>query len=157
MSGGRVAKKKPDKEVDVLSLDIKKRLSAVQWSSPLPPPDILEAYSRISPDLLSAIVRIIEGRNTHNSAMESSAQLKQYSVRMAEERTKRISILAFLLGKCVAALIALAGFALCGYFVRLGYPKLAALLCSGELAVLVALFMKSRQSDNHASGAGDAK
>lgn len=102
---------------------------------------------KASPEMVSSLLRIVERQNEHHCEMELKGQEAQYTIRSREEGTKRLMVIAFLLGKVVAAMIAIVGFILCGYFVRHGYPKLATLLCGGELSGLVTLFLYSRKND----------
>lgn len=111
------------------------------WTSPLPPPEVLHSYEAISPNVLNTLMHIVENRNAHNIAMEKSAQEAQLKVRLEEEKTRRLTIHASLVGKLVGALIALAGFALSGLAMYLGHPVVATILCGGELLSLVIAIM----------------
>lgn len=147
MKGGKTVTVKLKKDKDAhITMQGHERVASLQWSSPLPPPQVMGDYAKASPDLVPALLRIVESQNAHHCEMERMACESQLSVRLAEERTKRWELLAYCVGKTLAATIAIAGFALCGYFVARGNPKLASLLCGGELSALVALFFRSRRS-----------
>lgn len=150
MKGGKTVKVKPGPQNRVPPGHIvqgSEHVASLQWSSPLPPPQVMSAYMEASPDLVASLLHIIERQNEHHCEMERENLEAQCTIRLREEGTKRLEVVAFLFGKVIAAVIAIAGFALCGYFARLGYPKLATLLCGGELAGLVALFLRSRKGN----------
>ena len=123
-------------------------LQHIEWRTPLPPPQVLQEYQRISPDTLNVLLRMVEKQSEANQNYLLQDQQNALLVRCKEENTRRLGLAIFALGRLLAFMIALAGFALCAYLAHKGYPKVAALLCGGELAVLVYGFLRFRTSPN---------
>ncbi len=121
-------------------------LQHIEWRTPLPPPQVLQEYQRISPDTLNVLLRMVEKQSEANRDYLLQDQRNALLGRCKEENTRRLGLAIFALGRLLAFAIALAGFALCAYLAHKGYPKVAALLCGGELAVLVYGFLRARAS-----------
>lgn len=124
-------------------------LQHIEWRTPLPPPQVLQEYQRISPDTLAALLRMVEAQQTANRDYLLREQQNALTIRCKEENTRRLWLTVFALGRLFALCIALAGFALCAYLAYLDYPKVAALLCGGELAVLVYGFLRGKATAPH--------
>lgn len=128
-------------------------LQHIEWRTPLPPPQVLQEYQRVSPDTLNVLLRMVEKQSEANREYLLQDQRNALLVRCKEENTRRLGLAIFALGRLLAFVIALAGFALCAYLAHKGYPKVAALLCGGELAVLVYGFLRARATSGHTNEA----
>ncbi|MGN1324891.1 MAG: hypothetical protein ACI4YA_00890 [Candidatus Spyradenecus sp.] len=106
----------------------------VKWTSPLPPPSVLAAYKEISPEVLERLLTLIEEQAHFNCDYLRTNQAERSKVNRADERM-------YFFGKACALIVALAGFVLSGCLAYWGYPKIAALLCGGELAALIGGFL----------------
>ena len=135
MKNHKITKHSQDKMVEVVT-------GKIQWTSPLPPPNVLQQYSNISPETLNTLCRVLEERNRHNNLQEERAQELSFQSKLAEECTARMQYCFMLFGKLVGALVAFGGFALCAFALYFGYAKIAFILGGGELTILVALFVK---------------
>ena len=59
---------------------------SAQWSSPLPPPAMLEQYKNIDPNFLTKIVDMIEKEGNHRRAMnQKSQELREKEINIQQE------------------------------------------------------------------------
>lgn len=105
-----------------------------QWSGPLPPPEVLEQYKSIHPDILQTILWQVKAFTEANLETIRNAQAEQLRVNRVDEQ------LAFKsLDK--AFWITLSLIVLSGVFAYFGMERAAVGLCTGGIGAIVGLFI----------------
>ena len=115
-----------------------RREVGIQWTSPFPPPNVLEAYRGLSPEVLERLLTLIERHAEENLEHARAEREEVARMHRADERQAFVCVwIAF----AVAVLLIL----LCAALAAMGYPKIAGLLCGGEMAAIVGLFIFKRR------------
>ena len=101
-----------------------------QFSGPLPRPEILEHYNRISPGAADRIIAMAEDNNRHFQAMDTLTMTAAF-----RERRR---------GQFFGLIVGRAGFITCVAGFWLGYPEPAAWLGGTTIVSLVGIFITGR-------------
>ena len=91
--------------------------SAYTFSGPIPPPEILSKYDKISPGLAEKIIIMAEKQSTHRQSLESKVIYSDIKIR------SRGQIFAFILGilaACFSTLLLLNGKSISGFITLFG-------------------------------------
>lgn len=83
------------------------QVASQAFSGPLPPPDLLEHYQRIQPDLVERLMRLTEAEAAHRHELETQALAASERI---EGRGQRYGLLIGLAALAVAALALFLGF-----------------------------------------------
>ncbi len=136
--------------MSTIDKDIEKKLSdspipqlqraqqIIQFSSPLPPPEILQKYEQIHPGLINEILELTKIQNEHRRQLESKnleAQIIHQQKRDLETK----------LGQWFAFIISLVAIAGSIYTALQGHEGVAAVIGGVGLTGLVARFIDGRQ------------
>ncbi len=98
------------------------------WSSPFPPPQILERYKDIDPGFPERIIKMAEKEGDHRRAMQKMAMEKTFSL-MAR-------------GQIFALFVATLGLGVAGFSIWLNHPTAGAIIGGTSLVALVTAFLK---------------
>ena len=115
-----------------------RREVGIHWSSPFPPPTVLEAYKGLSPEVLDRLLALIEQHAEANIEHLREERAEAARMHRADERQALVSVL---IAFCVATLL----IALCAVLAWMGYTKVAGILCGGEMAAIVGMFLYTRR------------
>ena len=100
---------------------------SIQFSGPLPPPEILEKYDRVVPGAAERILRLAEEQSEHRKGLERKV------IESDIERSRWGQILGFV--------IAIVGLGVSAYISVYGNPWAGGVIGVGTLASLVGVFM----------------
>ncbi|HNM42790.1 DUF2335 domain-containing protein [Plasticicumulans sp.] len=106
------------------------QVAAQAFSGPLPPPDLLEHYQRIQPDLVERLMRLTESEAAHRHALETQALAASERI---EARGQRYGLL-----------IGLAALAVAGMALSLGHEKAAMTIGGTTVVGLATVFVVGR-------------
>lgn len=99
----------------------------VQFSGPLPPPELLAEYERLFPGAAERMMRQVELQSAHRREIE-------HLVVKGNVRDSRLGIVA-------GVLVALGCLAVAGYAVRRGHPTVAITIATATIGTLAGTFV----------------
>jgi len=114
----------------------------IQFSSPLPPPEILHRYEQVHPGLIKEIIDLTKIQNEHRRQLENKNLEAQ--VRHQEKRDSEAKI-----GQWFAFIISLIAIGGSIYTATQGYEGAASVIGAVGLTGLVARFINGRQEKNN--------
>lgn len=107
-------------------------LTATTFSGPLPPPQMLADYDKISPGLANRMMAQVELQSEHRREIEKT--VVQGNVRSSKR------------GTVAGVIVALGAMALAAYALQTNHPTAAVAIVSIDLASLVGVFVLGRNA-----------
>jgi uncharacterized membrane protein len=112
---------------------------AVQFSGPLPPPDMLKQYDQITPGLADRIVGMAEKAQTHEQDMDRLHLQSEIKAQGRDDQYK-------LLGQIWAIVVVCMGIGLIGWLGYVNQPWLAGVIGLGSVSSIAYMFINGRKS-----------
>lgn len=113
----------------------------ITYSSPLPPPEVLQKYKQIDPELINKITDMTEVQATHRRQLESR------SLNEGIRHTKRRDLEANI-GQACGFIIAVMGIIAGAYVALQGQQVAGGILGLAGISGIVAVFVNGRKKEN---------
>ncbi|MDI9408631.1 MAG: hypothetical protein QM523_05235 [Candidatus Pacebacteria bacterium] len=107
------------------------------WHGPLPSPEDLAHYKKLSPDAVERLFRDFEANSQHLREFEMAELKADFKLKMRSLNFAFLSILIFIFSGI--------------WFLFAGYPNIAAILVGSTMAFVVGSFLYDRNHLNRAS------
>lgn len=143
---GQIAENQPE----VLPPDVSEQPSGVlmqaSWSSPLPPPGVLQQYDAVSSDAVSLILAMAKDAQHHEIELEKAASAREDKILSLADKTLTIEAAQSKRGLWFAFIIALLGIGVGAFLILLGKEIMGLAAILTPLAALAGLFVYATET-----------